>query len=473
MKEFFKKISFKEALNAVKRLLGWRFFPFITAAILLACYYLSWDLVAVYYACLTAVLMLLLLDDVTPIVPHFLFMNVLVSEKNSPLKLGLLSGSDFYTRTENLAQIAVLICLIIIAACVRIALLAKGKKITPSLIFVSLVLLAAAFILNGVGSNGYEVNNLLYGAVLAFIMLGIYSVIVLNVKLTEKNFINIAYGFLAFSALLTIELAVKYATNFDKILYDGYIHKGGVVLGWGVWNNIGTFFAICIPPICLLAAKSKYGYLFYLYAALLTVCAFLTGSRQAMLGSLFAFTASSIALTVKSRTRLVNAIIFGVLAAAAIITVAVLWDKVSETIQRLLQGIFNDEGEYLGNGRTRLFKLALKYFNASPLFGSGFFAGFESFELVGITDKFLPTFAHNTIGEILGTCGLIGIITYLFHRASTVVGFFRKPTQNKFYIALSLLTLLIICLFDNYIFYLLPTLVYAAMLPFACGKEEA
>lgn len=468
-----KKISFKDALSAIKRLLSWEFFPFITAAVLLATYYLSLDLVGVYFVCLTVTAMLLSLDDITPVLPQFLFMNVLVSEAHSPLKFGgNTAGSDYYTRTENLVQIVVLICLLAVAAIVRYALSSRQKKFKPSLVLISSLFLAASFVLNGVGADGYKINNLLYGAVLAFIVLGIYAVTEQGTSSCEHNYLKIAYGFVAFSALLTVELAVKYATNFDKIFYDGYIHKNAVILGWGVWNNIGTFFAISIPPVCILAAKHKFGYLFYVYAALLTACAFLTGSRQAMLGSSIAFLSCSVALTVKSRKRLVNSIIFAVLSVGVIITVAVMWDKVAEILQRLLKDIFDKEGEYLGNGRRKLILLGISYFKENPLFGSGFFAGFESFELVGITNELLPTFAHNTIAEILGTCGFTGIAAYFFHRVATFVEFFKKPTQNKLFIAISVLTLLIICLFDNYIFYLLPTLVYASMLPFACGTNQ-
>lgn len=466
------KTTLKNTANAIKRLLNWKYFPFITAALLLAFYYLSLDLASIYLVCLTIIAIFALLDDVTPVIPQFLFMNVLVSEKNSPLKFGGTAGSDFYSRIENLAQIGVLAGLIIIAAVIRIILSAKDKKIKPTLPVISLALLASAFILNGVGADGYEINNLIYGTVLAFIVLGVYLAVAHNVKFSNENFIKIAYGFAAFAALLTVELAVKYITDFDKIVYDGYIHKNAVILGWGVWNNIGTFFAISIPPVCLLAAKHKFGYLFYIYAFLLAACAYLTGSRQAILGATIAFIACSAALIIKGRNRIINSVIFGAIALSLIITVSVLCEDFLSTVQRLLADVFGKDGEYLGNGRTRLMKLALAYFNSNPLFGRGFFAGFESFELVGITDKFLPTFAHNTVFEILGTCGLAGIITYAFHRVSTVIEFFRKPTQNKFYIAASILTLLLICLGDNYIFYLLPTLVYASALPFACGKEE-
>ena len=191
-----------------------------------------------------------------------------------------------------------------------------------------------------------------------------------------------------------------------------------------------------------------------------------------MLGSSFAFAVSGIALIIKSRARLINSIIIGVILAAVIIVLIVKWDAILSILDRLLSNIFDDNGNYLGNGRMRLIKLALDYFKANPLCGSGFYSEFESFELTGMTGNLIPTFAHNTIMEILGTCGVFGIGAYVCHRVVTVIDFLKQPTQNKYFIAMSLATLLFICLFDNYIFYILPTMAYAALLPFATGKPQ-
>lgn len=459
-------------LDNIRGVLGNRFFPFATATLVTACYYSGLDMVSLYYLVLVAVAMALLLDDLTPLVPHLAFLNIFVSVQNCPLNFGSIVGSDYYTRTENLVQIVILIFLLAGAMITRIAFTVKNKGFKTDLTFWGLVAVSALLLLNGAGSKAYVFSDTLYGLLLAFLFLGVFVLISNNVKLTDENYMNLVWGFIAFSAVIVLELGVHYACHCEEIIVDGHILKQKVILGWGVWNSIGTFICICIPPVFLGAAKSKYGYIFLLYAALLTACAFLTGSRQAMLGSSFAFGSCCIALIVKSRTRLVNAIIIGAIALVAAIVVAIKWDKVLSSIEYILNGVFNDDGSYSGGGRHRLMMLAINYFKADPVFGGGFFIGFESFELTGITGTLLPTFAHCTFFELLATCGILGLIAYVGHRITTVISFAKKPTLNKFYMAACLVTLLLICLLDNYIFYLLPTIIYSSVLPFATGKPE-
>lgn len=472
MKNYVETIKKSNFVAVLRELLEWRFFPFITAVVTLSCYYLGWDLVTIYFICLTVAAMLLLLKDLTPIIPQFLFMNVMISMQNSPLNFGEIVGSDFYTRIENLAQIVFVVALLIAAMIYRLVVLGKAKTFKPNLIFWALCVLSAAFVFNGLGSENYTVKNLLYGLLLSFLFLVVYVVAFTNVELTDENFNKIAIGFMAFSALLIIELALKYAVDYEKIYAGGTLNKQEIIMGWGVWNNCGMFFSICIPPVMLLASKSKYGYLYLLYAVALVAGAFFTGSRQAMLGSSFAFIICAVALLVKSRARLINGILLGILLVIALILIAVYREYVLAFIDKIMQNVFNEDGSFSGNGRMRLIRLAIDYFKANPFFGSGFFSPFESFELTGITDTLFPTFAHNTFAEILGTCGVFGIVSYLGYRVITVIGFFKKPSCNKFYMAACILTLLLICLLDNYIFYMLPTLIYSTLIPFATGEEK-
>lgn len=460
-------------LNNIKAVLSDKFFPFVSASIILGCYYAGLDIVSIFYMCLLSIAMLLLLDDLTPMIPNLLLMNLMISEQHCPLQYGNLTGSDYFSRLENIIPIAIIVIFLVIAVFARIIVSLKRNKTRPTLTFWSLCALAVALVCNGIGSKNYVVNNLVYSVLLAFAFLAVYVVIALNTRITQKNLTAVGWGFIAFTAVILIELANKYATSFNEIYYDGYIHKNAVILGWGVWNNIGTFLSISIPPVCLLASKSKRGYLFLLYATLLAAGAFLTGSRQAMLGSAFAYAICDIALMIRSKTRLINIIIIGVIALAVIIVVAVKWDRIYEILTVLTDDVIRDDGSYSGNGRMRLIETSIKYFKAYPVFGSGFFIQLDLFELVGIKDTLIPSFAHNTIAEIMATCGIVGLLAYVFHRVVTCIGFFRKPTHNKFYIAASILTLLLICLLDNYIFYILPTMVYSSMLKFATGNDDS
>ena len=471
MSEFFTKLKKYKFVEGLTDVLSYKFFPLISAAVILFCYYLGLDVVAFYYLVLTGIAMLLLLDDLTPLITHFLFLNIFISFQHSPLDPAQGgAGSDYFFQPAILAQMGILGVLLIAALFIRLLSRNNKREFRANPVFFGLCALSVAFFLNGAGSSDYQIMDWLYGFALVFCFLVIYLLIAANVEICEENYLKIGWGFFAFSLVLAIELAMKYVTNFDRILVNGVLNKTAIVMGWGVWNSIGTFFCICIPPVFLLAHKYKQGWIFTIYAAFLVGCAFMTGSRQAMAGSLFAFLICAVAVCIKSRARIANAVILGCLVVAAATVIGIKWDKVSEIFKKIKDGLFDADGSFSGNGRVKLLKNAWEYFKKYPIFGGGFFVQFDRFGL-GDLDKFMPTYAHNTFAEILGTCGIVGIVAYLFHRVTTVIAFFKKPTFNKFFAAATILTLLVICLVDNYIFYLLPTLIYSALLPFATGNE--
>ena len=70
---------------------------------------------------------------------------------------------------------------------------------------------------------------------------------------------------------------------------------------------------------------------------------------------------------------------------------------------------------------------------------------------------------HNTVLQLLSSCGIVGLIAYLIHRTQTVISFFRKITLQRSFIALTILSILVICLFDNHIFNIFPTIIYGAL----------
>ena len=79
---------------------------------------------------------------------------------------------------------------------------------------------------------------------------------------------------------------------------------------------------------------------------------------------------------------------------------------------------------------------------------------------------------HNTVFQLLGSCGIIGLAAYVFHRVQTVISFFKNPTLERVYIAVTIITLLVLNLLDNHLFYMLPTLVYSTLLAAYIKAEE-
>ncbi|MCD8372248.1 MAG: hypothetical protein LUD27_02990 [Clostridia bacterium] len=457
----------------IRRILSSKYFPFFTAAFFILCYYPGWDMAMIYYAAVVGIAMVLLLDDLTPLISMLLFMCVMITAQHSPSQT--LDSSDYFTRPEIYWQAIILIALYIIAMGYRV-FYKRRTSFRPTPIFWGLCLLALAFLLNGAGSSSYTVSDLMYGVFMAFFFLFIFVLFSGNVKLCEENYIKISYAFLAFSVLLVVELAVKYISVCDMFMqYLGgevsYNHfKEQISFGWGIWNTMGMLLCLCIPAMFMLASKSKHGYLFVIYGAVLALCAVLSMSRQAMLGAVAAFAISSVGVLIKSRTRLQNAIVIGVVVVAVIIFAAVKREAVCSAVLGMMESLFSDEGVLTGNGRVSLVNYAVTYFAANPAFGSGFFMALHDVDLTNLS--FVPEFACNTFAEMLGACGMFGLIAYCIHRIQTIMAFAQKPDWNKFYIAAIVVVLLLLSLIDNHIFNIFPTMIYSGLLAFAVGEEK-
>lgn len=468
MQKVFGRIKGKNFANVAAGALSSRAFPFFTAAVVTACYYLGWDMVSIYYLGIITVLMILFLNDLTPLVSNLLFFSVMVSVSHSPSEKVTAEVPGYFSQPANLALAGVMLGLIIIAAAWRLAVAVKDKKYKPSAVFFGLCGLAAAFILSGIGKQDYSAYDFLYGLIMAAVYFGLFALIASGVEPCGENYIKICFGFTALSVMLACELIAVYISNGSAMLDgSGEIIKEKVVFGWGIWNTMGMLLTLCVPAVMMLSAKFKHGYLFIFYATFLAVLVFLTTSRQAMVGVAVVYPLSLVLALIKSRNKKTAIIsVSGILAIGVIIIIA-KWGSIARLLGSVLNGMFNKDGSLSGNGRISLINTAMRFFIKNPAFGSGFFLDYNDCDYTGL--NFVPEMACNTFAELFAACGMAGLLAYLVHRVQTFVAFAAKPDSNKSFIALIISGLLIMSLFDNHMFYILPNLIYSSLLPFALG----
>ncbi len=465
------------AVALIKAVLASRAFPFFTAAWLVFCYYLGLDMAGIYYLGITVILMLLFLDDLTPLVSQLFFFNVLVSLKNSPGDMTPFVNPDvnrgYYSSPVNLALIGVILGLVILAIAVRFVTTFKHGNCKPTPVLAGLCALGLAFLLSGIGKQGYSVYDFVYALIMAALYAGLFALITFNVKICEENYIKICFGFLALSLLLVTELAVLYIHNGSAMLDShGEVIKEMVVFGWGIWNTVGTLLVLCIPAVIMLATKYEYGFGFLIYATVLTAAVFLTTSRQAMVSVAVVYPASMLLAMIKSKNRKLNIIMaVGIVLICGIVIIA-KWSSITRLLGSVMDNISEQNGLLFDARRIRLISdMAMKEFFVNyPVFGAGFFLNFLENDFTGL--NFVPEFACNTFAEIIAASGMVGFVAYLIHRVQTLVYFTKNPTFNKAYFAIIISGLLIASLFDNHMFNILPNLIYSSVLPFALGESR-
>jgi O-antigen ligase len=468
MGEFKKKLNANPIVSGIKYALSSEYYPFVTAPIVLFCYYMGLDMLLIYYFAFSIMLMVLLLDDLSPLVTNFLFLNIIISKQNSPSTTA--AASDYFFQTANVAQIIALISIDVIAIFFRIILSVKQKKFKLNFTFLSLAAFSFILLFNGVLAEGYTAMNLVYGIFMAFFFVGIYSVMQCGAKVDEKSFKNVCYGFVALSIDLLIELVIAYFTT-EGLFVNGEINRYVLMFGWGVYNTMGMLFVISIPPILYLAHSHKYGFIFFAYSILVFIACFVCTSRQAMIGALIIYPVSLIVLCKGGKWRKTNICI----AIAAVIICAVLYavfkTKIKEFFEIVYSNFFMD-GELNGSGRWKLWKSGIAQFKQTPIFGAGFYVDIPTLDVGTVGLSIIPLMFHNTFVQLLATCGIISLVAYVVHRVATVISFFKNVTYMRTFIALTIVALLIVNLFDNHLFYIFPTMIYSSVLALLINSER-
>ena len=445
------------------------YFPVVTAAVCTLCYYLGWDIVAIWYMCICGTAVMVCCKNASPVICIFLFLNIFVSVKHCPAYMG--AKSDYFTRPAIIAQIAIGVVFLlgsIIFRTVR-GLMSKRFKITPT--FWGLVALSAAFILSGLFYTSYSPMNILFGLALSAIIIGVYVFVYGNVKTEEKTFVNLAYYMLVFFAAMTLQLIVAYLT-YEGLIVDGKVYRSKLFFGWGTYNNMGVLLTLTIPAFFYLAGKNKYGFIFLLGALLNVGMCFLCMSRQAMLASVVMFIACCVWLLVwdKGKKRIINVCIMSSVVLVLLVFACVFHQKVGHFFSSILSGLTT------GNGRTELWEQGMENFLHKPLFGVGFYDPSASPGEPGYFGNDLsysiPRMCHNTIFQLISACGLFGLMTYVVHRMQTVLSYFDNITNERTFIALSMFAILFTSLLDNHIFYFLPTLIYAVFVALLSMTEK-
>ncbi|MCM1440609.1 MAG: O-antigen ligase family protein [Roseburia sp.] len=436
-----------------------RFFPFVTAAFMLLFYYTGSDLLAVYYLGICGLAVFIFCKDVTPLFCIFLFMNMIVSGKDTPL-----SCYGWADKPAVTAQILTVIALYLVGALIRMFTGVKSGNFKRTPVFCGLLVFAAALFLNGAFAEDFDIRNLFFGGSLAVIFLGVFVLGYSNINTGRETFERIALAFVALGATVLVELFVVYLTT-EGLIVDGTVVRHKLHMGWGTYLNAGMLLNLAIPASLYLAGRYRHGWAFTLYTLVLLVGVLFTLSRQSIISSALVFVVGAVLLLIGGNNRWINVGIFAAAALALGIYLAVRWNEFYKFFMYIVANFLND------SGRHELYENALINFRDFPVFGKGFYVKlYISFPLAAI-DYFPPMF-HNTFMQLMSACGTVGLVAYIGHRVQTVKSFFNNPTKERAFIALTVIGLLIMNFLDNYLFYMFPTMVYSFLIAALVKSEK-
>lgn len=424
------------------------------------------------YTCfiIIAVYICLLGKDLLPLLPMFPCGYISPSLNNNP---GLNNQSVFSLAGGGL-YLLVLIAILLVCLVYRLIVDPNfgGKKFFAHKrgLVSGMLVLGCGYILAGLGSGQWEkigMQNLIFALLQFLAITAIYFLLSGSVLWDEAPKAYLAWTGMCVGFVLLGELAYIYLTS--GVVVNGVIVREKIFTGWGHYNNMGSLLGMMIPFPFFLTGKGRKVPLFYFTALAFFGGLIFTCSRGSILCGTVIFVASYILSLIHSHNARSYIGIHILIASLGVIAIIVLFDKLVNLFSAFLAAGFDPYD------RDIIYVEGLKQFFRFPVFGGSFypvdyplFSWATSEEFV----SFFPPRWHNTIIQLLASCGIIGTIAYVFHRIQTVQLFFRRPARRNLFTALSIICLLMTSMLDNHMFNIGPVLFYSAALAFVENKRK-
>lgn len=250
----------------------------------------------------------------------------------------------------------------------------------------------------------------------------------------------------------------------NRVIAENKIQTNLIFSGWGNANNIGCMVAMMIPCAIGLARRTGKVVLFSVLGLVMAVCTCFTCSRTSIAVAIVIYV-TSVLVSLKDRRYRKKFLLFHAFAALVLLGALIAFCGSLKTL-------FAELAERGLNPRMRdiIYPEGFRTFLKNPVFGEGFYPSTDKIYEWSDQERLkaiLPARWHNTVIQLLASCGVVGLSCYIFHRLQTVRLFWKKRNTLTLYVGLTLVAMLLMSLLDCHFFNVGPTLVYSIGLAFA------
>jgi len=396
-------------------------------------------------------------EDLRGIMPLIPACYITPSVINNPGKYeaGVFSGA---------AGICILICgiLIVLALAYYVIRHRKDFFAIKHRLLAGMLALSTAYLLGGIGSDADLGKSFPFALAQGAAITLPYWLFSGGIRWKTLRKDYLAWIGFCTGGVLSLQILWIYLSG--TVVVDGVIHRDFIYTGWGIHNNLGFLLAMMIPFAFSLATKYRRGWIGTVVGSVFLIFVLLTCSRSSILGGCLVYGLCVFLVLHYAKNRRHNTI--------ALVTVAVASALIILLFHTPLYRLFSD---LLRIGmdpshRDMIYAEGMKLFAAKPIFGNSFFSpGYQPWDWATL-DSFSGIFPprwHNTVVQLLASCGIVGLAAYGFHRWQTVRLFLSKPGKETTFWGCSVLVLLFCSLFDCHFFNIAPTLFYSMALAFA------
>ena len=403
--------------------------------------------------------------DYLPLVPIVVCSYIAPSVGNNP---GKNPNSIFFPESGGIYLLC-LAGLFVISLILRLCLDPQiGRKaffVGKRKLMTGMLILGGGYLLAGAFSGHYfdkGMSNLVFALLQFIAVFLLYYIFCGVIKWDEVPKDYLAWTGLCIGFSILFQLAHIYVAH--NVIVDGEIQRIRIYSGWGIYNNMGALLAMMIPFAFQMACLHKRSWIYHLCALAFLAGVLLTCSRSAILVSLVIY-ALSYGVLIYKDLHTKKGILLDVIVAVAIAAAFLLFhDELYHLFRELL-----DRG-FTPSNRFEVYEEGIKQFLKHPIFGGSFYpTDYDLFDFseVAAFSSFFPPRWHNTIVQLLASCGVVGLLAYGYHRVDTARMLWKNRTVGTALIALSILALLGTSMLDCHFFNVGPTLFYSMILAFA------
>lgn len=352
-------------------------------------------------------------------------------------------------------------------------LTAAFKRRSP--VLVGILVLDAAFMLNGMFSNSRTLMDTVFGLLFALGFTVFYCLISSLLSRSEKPTAYACICMTCTAWLILIQLVVQMFRLHEAghLLMESAtgatrLAREYIQLSWGYATNIAGLLILGIPTALYLSRNARFSLVSFGSAACFWLGALATGTRNAFFVGLVIFLiALGLGCFGGKNSKLIRLYtVIGILCAVLVLLYTNKNIRILSSVWENVQNIFRlNYTDIFDSSRLELWANGIRDFLSAPIFGVGFSNG----GYIAPTPKsnVFNDMYHNIIVECLGAMGICGMIALLWHIKDVAVLIFRRFTVNKLLVMLLPLTVLLTSLLDNFFFYLNFQIFYCAFLVLA------